>query len=240
MRHSPARAHYEQTIAAQTPAEDQPLDRDAANAYELMLLKLAEDKRRLKDVQSMERKAEVKAQLLPEYLPWIEGVLAGDSGRQDDVLMTVFVWAIDIGQFDLALRIGAYAIAHKLTMPDQYKRDVPCVLAEEIADYALKQEETAQVALQPHLFQALNLTAASDMPDEVKAKLLKAYGYAQRAAGTALNDARLLTNARDALSRALQLHAKSGVKKDIERLDVLIKNSPPAGEAVTTADPAAG
>lgn len=224
MRHSPARAHYEQTVAAQTPTEAQPLDRNAANAYELMLHKLAEDKRRLKDVQSVERKAEVKAQLLPEYLPWIEGVLEGDSGRQDDVLMTVFVWAIDIGQFDLALRIGAYAIAHQLTMPDQYKRDVPCVLAEEIADYALKQDEAGLVALQPHIAQAATMTVNCDMPDEVKAKLLKANGYALRAAG-------LLTEAKDLLTRALQLHDKVGVKKDIERLDTLIKNSSPAVDA---------
>lgn len=210
------------------PAEAAP-DKSAATAYELMLHKLAEDKRRLKDLQSIERKAEVKAQLLPEYLPWISGVLEGDSGRQDDVLMTVFVWAIDIGNFDLALTIGAYAIEHKLTMPDQYKRDVPCVLAEEIADYALKQDEPGLVAQQPHIAQAITLTAGCDMPDEVQAKLLKANGYALRAAGQ-------LAEARDCLTRALQLHDKVGVKKDIERLEVLIKNSPPAVDAEQSAE----
>lgn len=234
MRNRICRDHFERHSAAALggPAEGAP-DKTAANAYELMLHKLAEDKRRLKDVQSMERKAEVKAQLLPEYLPWITGVLESESGRQDDVLMTVFVWAIDIGNFALALQIGAYAIEHKLTMPDQYKRDVPCVLAEEIADYALKQDEPGLVTLQPHIAQAIALTAAGDMPDEVRAKLLKANGYALRAANQ-------LTEARDTLTRALQLHDKVGVKKDIERLETAIKNSPPADNAEQSAESAGG
>lgn len=229
-----ARAHFLRHSAAAlgVPAEAAP-DKSAANAYELMLYKLAEDKRRLKDIQSIERKAEVKAQLLPEYLPWIEGALESGSGRQDDVLMTVFVWAIDIGQFDLALKIGGYAILHGLTMPDQYKRDVPCVLAEEIADYALKQDEAGLVAQQPHIAQALGTTANCDMPDEVRAKLCKANGYALRAAGD-------LPQAREYLARALQLHDKAGVKKDIERLDTLIKNSPPAVDAEKPAETAGG
>lgn len=220
MRHSPARAHYEQQMATAQPAEGsaQPIDQSAANAYELMLYKLAEDKRRLHDIKGNERKAEVKAQLLPEYLPWITGVLESASGRQDDVLMTVFVWAIDIGDFGQALQIGAYAIQHKLTMPDQYKRDVPGVLAEEIADYAIKSDDDVRIAMLPSLLQAAELTDGIDMHDQVRAKLCKAIGYAQRAAGQ-------LAEARATLARALELDQRSGVKKDIERIDVLIKNS---------------
>lgn len=235
MRHSPARAHYEQTCAAAQLPDDgsQAIDRNTANAYELMLYKLAEDKRRLKDVQSMERKAEVKAQLLPEYLPWITGVLEAETGRQDDVLMTVFVWAIDIGNFELALRIGGYAIKHGLTMPDQYKRDVPCVLAEEIAEAAIKADDASRIAMLEAVRQAANLTNEIDMPDEVRAKLMKALGYAHRASG-------VLREARDCLARALELDKRVGVKKDIERLDVLIKNSPPAEPTGNPAGTAGG
>lgn len=220
MRHSPCRAHYEQTMAASQPADPaaQPRDQSAANAYELVLVKLAEDKRRLKEVKSMERKAEVKAQLLPEYLPWITGVLESEAGRQDDVLMTVFVWAIDIGNFDLALQIGAYAIEHKLVMPDQYQRDVPSVLAEELATVAIKATDEQRIAMLPSIELTIDLTAGSDMHDVIRAKLNKAYGYALRAAGH-------LEKARTTLARALDLDQRVGVKKDIERLDVLIKNS---------------
>jgi hypothetical protein len=224
MRHSPAKSHYQRAMAASQSVTDQPIPAGAANQYELMLLKLAEDKRRLKDIQSIERKIEVKATLLPEYQPWIEGVLAGGSGRQDDVLMTVFVWAIDIADFALAIQIGAYAIEHGLTMPDQYKRDVPCVLAEEVAEAAIKAEDDARIGMLPALGQVIDLTTAKDMPDEVRAKLYKAIGYAFRAAGA-------LPEAKEALTRALDLHSKIGVKRDIELIERSIKNSAPPAPA---------
>ena len=217
---SPAKAHFLRVAAAVSTAAggDPTRDQVVGSQYELMLAKLAEDKRRLKDVQSIERKAEVKAQLIPEYMPWIEGVLESESGQQDDVLMTVFVWAIDCGQFDIALRIASYAIGHDLVMPDQYKRDVPCVLAEEVADAALRLGDADKPRIAGVLVNTLTLTEGCDMPDEVRAKLLKAIGYAARAAGQ-------LVEAKAALERALQLHDKVGVKKDIERLETLIKNS---------------
>lgn len=222
---SPAKAHWQRALAATTAtAADQTIPAGAANQYELMLLKLAEDKRRLKDIQSIERKIEVKATLLPEYQPWIQGVLEGGSGRQDDVLMTVFVWAIDIADFALAIQIGAYAIEHGLVMPDQYKRDVPCVLAEEVSDVALKESDDMRVGILPVLLKVSQLTEGKDMPDEVRAKLAKAIGYALRAAGH-------LEEARDALTRALQLHTKAGVKRDIELIERSIKNSAPSAPA---------
>ncbi|UCV02285.1 phage terminase small subunit [Dechloromonas denitrificans] len=230
MINSHAKAHFMRTSAAAIGLAEASPDPVRANAYELMLAKLAQDKRRLHDLQSIERRAEVKTQLLPDYQPWIDGVLEGESGQQDDVLMTVFVWAIDIGNFATALKIGAYAIEHNLVMPDQYKRDVPCVLAEEIADQSLKALAVEQPADLSAIEQTMQLTDGRDMPDQVRAKLQKALGYAQRAAGN-------LVAARDALTRALELHDKVGVKKDIERLDTLIKNSAEAPEE--TAQPAA-
>lgn len=228
---SHAKAHFMRASAVALGVAERPQDPAAANQYELMLMKLAQDRRRLKDIQSIERKIDVKRELLPEYQPWINGVLEGASGQQDDVLMSIFVWSIDIGDFGSALRIGAYAIEHNLVMPDQYKRDVPTVLAEEIADQSLKAIAAEQAVDLPSIAYTLDLTANRDMPDEVRAKLYKAYGYAQRAVGK-------LVESRDALNRAFELHDKVGVKKDIERLETLIKNSAPAAvDAENTANP---
>ncbi|UJB21885.1 phage terminase small subunit [Lysobacter gummosus] len=55
-------------------------------------MQLGEHRRRLKSVQSVERKVEMKRRILPEYAPWIDGVLQGGRGGQDKVLMTVMVW----------------------------------------------------------------------------------------------------------------------------------------------------
>lgn len=211
---SHSKRHYQRTIAAAMSSADAPVDRAAASQYELMLAKLAEDRRRLKDIQSIERKIEVKRQLLPEYQPWIEGVIAGDTGQQDTVFMTVLVWTIDVGGIEAAIPLAEYAIRHSLAMPDQYKRSTACVIAEEAADIALKGTKVSHVLLGA----VAGLTADHDMPDEVRAKLHKAIGYALRDAGQ-------LAEARERLIYALQLHDKVGVKKDIERLDTLIKNS---------------
>lgn len=216
---SPAKAHFQRKNAAQQSADPTaPIDRTAASQYELMLAKLAEDKRRLKDIQSIERKIDVKRQLLPDYQPWIEGILQGDTGQQDDVFMTVLVWTIDTGDIEAAIPLAKYAIRHQMAMPDQYKRTTACVIAEEAADIALKGAPGSSPVSFVLLGGVAALTADEDMPDEVRAKLHKAIGYGMRDAG-------LLEQARERLAYALQLHDKVGVKKDIERLDTLIKNA---------------
>lgn len=215
---SPARRHFQRASAAESKAAEHQGPRDA-NAYELMLLKLAEDRRRLKDVQSMERKAEVKRELLPEYVPWVEGVLSGQLGVQDDVLMTVMVWRIDAGDYTGALEIARYAIEHKLTMPDQYKRTTACLIAEEMADAALKAHDAGAVLIVEPLQETAGITAEEDMPDEVRAKLYKAIGYAMSGNKT------MLGTALEFMKRALGLHDKVGVKKDIEKLERELKNS---------------
>lgn len=219
--HSPARAHFERASAEQMQAASQPATRADATAYELMLAKLTEDKRRLHELQSIERRIEVKRILLPEYVPWVEGALKGAQGVQDDVLMTVMVWSIDVGDYERALTIAAYAIEHKLAMPDQYKRSTGCLIAEEIAVQALRGKDGISAELTSWLTVAQMLTATEDMPDEVRAKLAKAIGYG-------LDQGGAKAEAIEQLRRALELHSKVGVKKDIERIEREIKNSAPA------------
>ena len=232
MRISPAKNHFQRAQAAQRQNEDSPVRADAT-AYELMLAKLAEDRRRLHDVQSIERRAEVKRELLPDYAAWVDGAREGDHGVQDDVLMTIMVWRIDVGDLLGALQIAAYAIKHKLAMPDQYKRSTGCLIAEEFADYALRLDAiTPDITMQ--LQAAAELTVNEDMPDQVRAKLLKAIGYGLSQAADAVDQEMrpaYLDNALDHLKRALGLHEKVGVKKDIERLEREIKNSGGAGGA---------
>ena len=53
-----------------------------------MLMQLGEDRRRLQGIQSPGKKAEIKVEVLPKYVPWVDGVLAADGARQDDVRCT--------------------------------------------------------------------------------------------------------------------------------------------------------
>jgi hypothetical protein len=200
---SPAQRHFERASAAAAAATGAPGESLAgASRYELMLAKLATDRRRLKQLQSVERKVAVKREVLPEYADYVAGALEGGRGAQDDVLVTVMVWRIDVGDYDGALAIAVYALQHRLTLPDQY----------EAALIALKAEGGKFDV--DRLLQVATLTEASDMPDQVRAKLHKAIGYAlQDDPATAL----------PYLRRAVELDDRVGAKKDIERLEKALK-----------------
>lgn len=221
---SPAKRHFLRLSAESSKAAESETPRDA-NGYELMLYKLAQDKRRLHDIQSMETRAEVKRELLPEYEPWIEGVLKGDQGVQDDVVMTAMVWRIDAGDYMGALEIARYALKHKLSLPDKFSRTTATLIAEEIAEAAIKAYDSGiSFNIEP-LQLADEITEKEDMPDEVRAKLYKAIGYSLG------KDKTKLGMAIDIFKRALGLHDKVGVKKDIEKLERELKNSTAANGA---------
>ncbi|MBO7930913.1 terminase endonuclease subunit [Burkholderia pseudomallei] len=222
---NPFRQHFQRTVAA-TAARGTPTSAGGLrddSAYTLMLAQLDEHRRALKAVESLERKADLKRQFLPAYDAWVAGVLDGAAGAQDDVLMTIMVWRIDVGDFRGALEIGAYAVRHELALPDQYKRSTPCLLVEEFAEAALRANRAGDPIQVEPLLEIEWLTVVCDMPDEVRAKLHKAIGY-----GMASSDP---AKALDHLRRALQLFANVGVKKDIERLERELKNSASGGQS---------
>ncbi|REE92649.1 terminase endonuclease subunit [Cupriavidus plantarum] len=230
---SPARRHFLRVTAglvAATDAASNPLHH--ATGHELMLAQLAEHKRSLKLIQSIERKADAKRGMLAEYSPWIQGVLEADTGAQDEVFMTIMVWHIDVGDFAAALPLVRYAIRHGLVMPDQYQRTTACLIAEEYAAMAIKGAEAGQPVDAEALSEVAQLVQTEDMPDEVRAKLHKAIGYVALAQVDSLpspiQKQACRRYALDHLQRALQLHDKVGVKKDIERLERDIKNAGPA------------
>lgn len=219
---TPAQRHYQRVTAARAAAQaaaDGPKVM-AGNAYELMLAQLDTDKRRLKSIQSVERKIEAKRELLPAYEPYVQGVLDAASGVQDDVLMSVLVWRIDVGDLPGAIKIASYALDHQLALPDQYQRTLGCLLAEEFADGALKAIKTGGAVDVEALQTVASLTQDQDMPDEVRAKLLKAIGLGLEATAPG--------EALEYLQQALVKHEGVGVKKDMERITRTLKNLAPA------------
>lgn len=223
---SPAKAHFLRVTAAQASAlaaaDDQPLEN--ASAYELMLVKLDSDSRRLKTVQSMEAKAELKRELLPDYAPWVEGAITAGKGAQDMVLMTVMMWRIDAGDYAGALDIAEYALPYQLLLPDRFKRTTATALVEELSDSAKRARDGKKPFDIAILQRCQALTEAEDMHDQVRAKLHKEIGLLLIGHDNA--------SALQQLQRATQLHATVGVKKEIERLQRELKN---LGDAAGTA-----
>ncbi|WP_210459549.1 phage terminase small subunit [Pantoea ananatis] len=181
-----------------------------AKGYDLMLLQLNEDRRRLKGIQSTVTKAQVKIEVLPKYAAWVEGVLSADGAQQDDVIMYAMLWRIDAGDYPGALTIGRHALKHGWVMPVG-KRNTATVLTEEMADAA----KAAILAGTPFdadlLLQTLDAVDGEDMPDQSRARLHKSIGWVQ-------TDSKPVS-ALNHLKQALQLDEKCGVKKDIEQLE---------------------
>ncbi|HBO5583997.1 TPA: terminase endonuclease subunit [Pseudomonas aeruginosa] len=232
------RRHYQRVTAAQAAAEAAGPTQTMAGltAYELQLAQLIQDKARLKGIQSTEGKIELKRVLLPAYAPYVEGVLSAGKGAQDEVLVTVMLWRIDTADYAGGLDAAAYVFQHGLLMPDSFNRSIGCVVAEEVAEGALKALKADQPFDIDVLLRTAELTAEQDMPDQARAKLFLALGRAtlygldveapgkpgQVAEGIAL------------LRRAIELHDKCGGKKDLEAADRLHKK---LADAATPAAP---
>lgn len=174
-----------------------------------MLAKLYADSQALRTIQSTESKIARKRTLLPDYLPYIEGTLESPP-REDPVLMTCMVWALDVEDYQLALRIGRFALQHGLSMPDRFQRNTATVLAEQIADMQLASAVKAGPVNGELLVEVATLVDRCDMPDQVRAKLFKALGI--------FYEAHDKSAALDCYTRAFDLDTKIGVKKPIEQL----------------------
>lgn len=212
---SPARQHRQRVQAEQAARQGGSVRH--ASGYELMLMQLGEDRRRLKGIQSTVKKAEIKVEVLPKYVPWVDGVLAADGAQQDDVLMYVMLWRVDAGDYAGALTIGRHAIRHGWSMPQGFNRNVQTLLAEEMAD-AAKNALVAKTDVDPDLLmQTLDVIGDLDMPDQSRARLHKSLGWVLRESQpvAALNH----------LQQAMQLDERCGVKKDIEQLERKIRNA---------------
>ncbi|HIF6257266.1 TPA: phage terminase small subunit [Enterobacter ludwigii] len=214
---TPAQRHFQRVMAERRGQADEESDIQRT-AHEQILHRLRMDLSRLSGVQSEETKAEMKKSMLPEYEGWIEGTLDGDSGRQDEVITRLMVWAIDCRDYALALKLGRYVVRHGLTLPDNFNRTAATFLTEEVSKPLLTlaaadadADLSSGVAV---LDEVADIVADSDMPDVVRAKLCKARALARRGATDITTKAEALALFREALTR----NPNAGVKKEIATL----------------------
>ncbi|EPC4486345.1 phage terminase small subunit [Serratia liquefaciens] len=213
---SPARRHKQYVAAQQSNSLSEAASLSHLGNYDLLLFKMQQDLARLSGVESHVTKAELKRRMIPTYMPWVAGVLQGDAGRQDAILMRVLVWLLDVGDMETALNIGEYAIKHDLVAPDGFERSTGCLIAEELAAAAQRSMTASKPLDTAQLLRAQQLLTGQDMPDKVKARLYKFAGYALRQDGDTVL-------ALDTLKKALLKDENSGVKSDIKQLEKLIQ-----------------
>jgi HPt (histidine-containing phosphotransfer) domain-containing protein len=253
-----ARRRQERILAAQTahapsggaatagsPAVAPPPSRAATAAAAQIAMRLAHDLRRLKQIKGISLKIAAKREMLPEYDAWIQGLLTGaaqaGAGASGDVLPTIMVWRIDVGDFASAMPLIEHVLRHNVPMPQRYERDAATLIVEEVSEAAIK----AQAADEPFdlgiLEQIELLTAEVDMHDQVRAKLMKAIGFeldrTARAAAEAGTDAdvlSLLCRSLVALKGAQKLNDRVGVKTTIRSVEKAIQAATPQPDSAGT------
>ena len=183
-----------------------------SSVYELKLAELQNHLRTLKRVQSRETRTQMKGAYLPDYQDYVAGVLAGGQGAQDQVLMQVMIWWLDVGEMADFMQIAEYALEHGLTLPERFSRTLACFVVEETSEYVNEKLTDADAEQGLALLnQVAELTAEADMPDEVRAKQAKAFGY------MTFDDPQVAITHFD---RALQLDPKiAHVKKPLQQLN---------------------
>jgi hypothetical protein len=252
---TPAQRHYARKMAAQaavearTPANGaQARATAAASEYELQRARLGVDLRRLSEIQSIDRKIELKRELVPGYVDWVRGVLDADSGAADEVLVQVMIWSFDVGAWYDAMALGAYVLRHHLEMPSRFESTPGTFMVDTVADAAAQARKLKEAFPLDVLFAIEDLTVGEDMPDQARAKLLKEIGLLVTAEAEAMDPAadgpagaRNAGMARglDYLRQALAKNSTVGVQKDITRLERELKKLEAVAAALAAAPLAA-
>lgn len=225
---------------------------DAATAAaDLRLIQLTEHRKQLKALQSVEKKIALKAEILPEYADWIEGLLSNSealpAGVSNDVLTTIMVWSIDVGAYASAYRIAEVVLDKNIPLPSQFDRTPACLIAEEVSHAAMDAIKNGDEFDWPMFKLIMQLVEPSDipddpndMPDEVYAKLFKADALLADRAATVMEEdggeaadgmagayRELLNAGLKSAKRAMELDSKAGVVKLTQRFERQLKNIAP-------------
>lgn len=216
---SPARRHRLQALAAKEAAKADEFGgvRPDASVYQLQLTELKNDIHVLRSIQSQEKRAEAKKELIPKHMPYVLGIVqSGAKVEQDEVITTIMLWCFDCGLFNQGLSLAEYALEQNLKMPDSFSRNTATVVVEEIGNASRIAHKAGEDFSLETLEKAFELTSAHDMPDEVRAKLYVALGRAYLKISS-------FEAATVAFETALKLHENCGCKQELQKAEKLLK-----------------
>lgn len=225
-RMSPARRHFlEQT--AQTAGQSHNIRE--LEGYELQYFQLRQDQQTLSKIHSLKDKALKKAQLLPHYQSWLDGVMASTPNPNDEVFTTCLIWVIDTGDLDRGAELGLFAVENGMKLPDHFGRTMGTTVAEELTE-GLKRGGSLSAEnverLKEMLIKKVDSPDGSDaekqphfyqIHDEVRAKFFKQVGFHFEA------DNKKLALELFTLAQAYDVNA--GVKKKIETLEKALNSN---------------
>lgn len=117
--------------AAQGDSAAEPVRREAT-AQEAAKKQLSDLQLRLKEIRATEGKVAFKRDHLIDLFPYADGVMSvemdeGDTLPQDDVFMTILVWAFDACMLSTAHKMASFAQQHGWQMPGMFEVKDPAI-----------------------------------------------------------------------------------------------------------------
>ncbi|UNM96722.1 phage terminase small subunit [Ignatzschineria rhizosphaerae] len=168
----------------------------------------------LKGFDATAYKIAYKKERINHYLPWVSGLIEGDSGLEDKILQYMLVWSIDIGDITHFLQIANYMEKHQLQPPFETK------LPTFVSDNARDNIESLSITDAESIAQFLD---GKDVQQNSHATFLRLLGE------KILDDKELDDLTTDDISQAekvstywheaVKLKADIGIKKRLESLD---------------------
>ncbi|MCX4187176.1 phage terminase small subunit [Methylophaga sp. OBS4] len=114
------------------------------------------DLQRLKTKHTMEEKAELKLELLPNYQGFVDDYMANGHNYPNSIAVWVLIWLLDVGDIEKALDLGFYLIrTPKQDTPANFGRaDLPTIICDAVYDWASAELKAGRSA-SPYLDQVV-------------------------------------------------------------------------------------
>lgn len=181
----------------------------------LMLVGLESDLSRLSDIQSHQKRDEVKRdELLGRYREYLKQLLIDANPRTPEVVFWNMCWAIDAGDVEWAITLGKFAIQHEIDTPERFRRDIRNTFTGDLSRLALQRQKKGESA--PFILDVLSLTNDWDLLDEISADLWKAAATEYETAADYQQALHYYQKASDAHPRARVQRAIMRMQKQID------------------------
>jgi len=136
-------------------SQDQTVTLDI-NLFEQLQAAMQTDVARIKGINKLDDKQEMKRKLLPNYLPFVNNYIAEEHDYPCDIAVQVMIWLFDVCDIENALKVGIYLVNKTPSiMPTRFNRDLPSFIIDETYEWSnsqLKDEQTAS----PYLDELVN------------------------------------------------------------------------------------
>lgn len=212
---TPAKRYREQCTAV---AAAHDVDLMTLTPYQRLFRQLYADKAVLKSIKSHLDKQQAKADLLPSYSDWLQGVLAsGQIVPEDRITPIVMIWQLDCGLLDETMPLAKIAMFSQAESPDEFQRSLPEIIVEQYAEQMSAGANIAPENVSMLIDWAVGKNESGqhihNLPDPIRAKMLKAAGeYFENA------DPPNQELALNLYNQAIKYNEKIGLKKKVSLL----------------------